>query len=692
MDECAIDARSRLSSRLRSLWIAGLSLLAIGAIVVGTLALGDFGIPFGRVLQVLVQDDGSDAAFVIHEIRLPRLLTATLVGAALGLAGAIVQAITRNPLGEPGLLGVTAGAAFAMALCMTYLSLPTSAELAASTVGGIAAATLTLAIGMGARLDPLYLTLTGMSINLFFAAAIIVMLVSANVEVNGIYYWLTGSLINRTWEHVAMLWPWVVSGLVLGLACAGRLDTMILDEDVLTALGMRVTAWRLLFGLVVVLLSASAVAAAGPITFIGLVAPHIVRFGLGSRGIPTGPCYRSRHWWAPAWCALLILPPNGRRCRPASYAYFWVAQCWSIWSAGGRPPMRSPTHQVAMRSGGRYAAVLALLCTALALLVLASLFWGAVPLAAGDVLDGLLSRHAPSLESALVWQLRLPRTVLAVLVGLQLATAGLILQTVIRNPLADPGVVGISSGAGLAVVALLLVTDLAKADSLIGTNHASMMVWLPVVALFGGLVAAGLVLSMSWRSKLCPLRLTLNGVAVGAVLNALVMWTIVVWGGARTEIALIWLAGSLYGRDFLHVHVLWPWCLVGIVATLALLRPLSLLRLDDGVSASLGIRGIRWRTAAIVVAVVLAASAVAVTGPVGFVGLVTPHLSRLIAGPNERRLFVVNMLVGSLLMLGADCLARSLISPLEIPAGALTTLIGIPAFLLLLHRQRRHRV
>ncbi|HBP6731014.1 TPA: iron ABC transporter permease [Pseudomonas aeruginosa] len=354
--------------------------------------------------------------------------------------------------------------------------------------------------------------------------------------------------------------------------------------------------------------------------------------------------------------------------------------------------MRNPTYQVAMPSGGRYAAVLALLCTALVLLVLASLFWGAVPLAAGDVLGGLLSRHVPSLESDLVWRLRLPRTVLAVLVGLQLATAGLILQTVIRNPLADPGVVGISSGAGLAVVALLLVTDLAKADSLIGTNHASMMVWLPVVALFGGLVAAGLVLGMSWRSKLCPLRLTLNGVAVGAVLNALVMWTIVVWGGARTEIALIWLAGSLYGRDFLHVHVLWPWCLVGIVATLTLLRPLSLLRLDDGVSASLGMRGIRWRAAAIVVAVVLAASAVAVTGPVGFVGLVTPHLSRLIAGPNERRLFVVNMLVGSLLMLGADCLARSLISPLEIPAGALTTLIGIPTFLLLLHRQRRHRV
>lgn len=350
-----------------------------------------------------------------------------------------------------------------------------------------------------------------------------------------------------------------------------------------------------------------------------------------------------------------------------------------------------PDPATAISSGSRHAAIPVLL-TALALLMLASLFRGAVPLAAGDVLDGLFSRHIPSLESTLVWRLRLPRTLLAVLVGMQFATAGLILQAVIRNPLADPGVVGISSGAGLAVVALLLLTDLTRADALIGASHVPMMVWLPAFALLGGLAAAALVLGMSWRTRLCPLRLTLNGVAVGAVLNALVMWTIVVWGGARTEIALIWLAGSLYGRDFLHVYVLWPWCLAGIVGALVLLRPLSLLRLDDAVSASLGMRGMRWRVAAIAVAVVLAASAVAVTGPVGFVGLMTPHLARLLAGADERRLFVVNLLTGSLLMVGADLLARSLISPLEIPVGALTTLLGIPVFLLLLHRQRRRGV
>ena len=178
-----------------------------------------------------MRDDGSDAAFVIRELRMPRLLTGMLAGGALGLAGAIVQSVTRNPLGEPGLLGVTSGAAFAMALCMTYFTLSTPTMLLLSTVGGIVAALMTLSISLGARLNPLYLTLTGMSVNLFFAAAIIVLLICANVEANGIYYWLTGSLINRTWEHVHLLWPWVIPALLLAIVFAGKLDLLRMDDD-----------------------------------------------------------------------------------------------------------------------------------------------------------------------------------------------------------------------------------------------------------------------------------------------------------------------------------------------------------------------------------------------------------------------------------------------------------------------------
>ncbi|WP_218884235.1 FecCD family ABC transporter permease [Burkholderia guangdongensis] len=279
----ALDRRASRSPRSRMRWIAGLCLLSAAGVLAAAVALGEFDVPLASVARAFIHDDGSDATFVIRELRLPRLLTGMLAGGALGLAGAIVQAVTRNPLGEPGLLGVTAGAAFATVLCMTYLNLSTPAELVLGTAGGIVAATITLAIGMGARLDPLYLTLTGMSVNLFFAAAIILMLVCASVEVNGIYYWLTGSLINRTWDHVAMLWPWVMSGLALGLAFAGRLDALMLDEDMLAAVGMRVASWRLLFGIIAVLLTAATVAATGPITFVGLVAPHLVRFGLGAR-------------------------------------------------------------------------------------------------------------------------------------------------------------------------------------------------------------------------------------------------------------------------------------------------------------------------------------------------------------------------------------------------------------------------
>lgn len=317
---------------------------------------------------------------------------------------------------------------------------------------------------------------------------------------------------------------------------------------------------------------------------------------------------------------------------------------------------------------------LILLGVVLALLVLASLFIGAVSVSPRLILDGLFSGQASSLEGTLVWQHRLPRALLAILVGLQLATAGLILQAVFRNPLADPSIVGISSGAGLAVITVLLLADLATVDVLSGDATPAMMSWLPAAALFGGLLAASLVL---------------NGIAVGSVLNALVMWVIITWGGARTEIALIWLAGSLYGRDFQHLYMLWPWSLAGLLGTLALLKPLALLRFDDSLVISLGLRPMFWRAASIAVAVLLAASAVAVTGPVGFVGLVTPHLSRLLVGSKPHRLWIGSMLLGSMLMLCADLIGRTLISPLEIPVGALTALLGIPIFLLLLHRQAR---
>ncbi|MFD2110576.1 FecCD family ABC transporter permease [Thiorhodococcus fuscus] len=259
-------------------------LLMLGMAGAAALSLGDYPIPLTELPRALWHGGDSNSAFVLHELRLPRLLTGLLAGAALGMAGAIAQSITRNPLGEPSLLGVSAGAAFAMVLCMAFASLPLPLMLACGTLGGLLAALLTFGIALRTRLEPLHLTLTGMSVNLFFLAAITLVLVSSQTEANGIYYWLSGSLANRTWSQVQMLWPWVVAGLALGVACARILDLLTLDEELLTSLGLRALPWRLLLGLTAVVLTAATVSATGPIAFVGLVAPHLVRFGLSHVG------------------------------------------------------------------------------------------------------------------------------------------------------------------------------------------------------------------------------------------------------------------------------------------------------------------------------------------------------------------------------------------------------------------------
>ncbi|WP_418648684.1 FecCD family ABC transporter permease [Thauera butanivorans] len=332
----------------------------------------------------------------------------------------------------------------------------------------------------------------------------------------------------------------------------------------------------------------------------------------------------------------------------------------------------------------RFMLVGALLLAALAALLGLSLLLGAVPLEARQIWLAL-SGEGDATTHALLWNLRLPRSLLAVVVGLHFALSGLILQAVIRNPLADPGVIGVSSGASLAIVAFLLLADFINASLGHDGGRLLTLAGLPFAALLGGLGSALLVLALSWRAAISPVRLALNGVAVGAVLNALVMWIVVAWGGARTEITVIWLAGSLYGRDFDHLALL-PWSVLGLAGAWLLLRPLSLLRFDDDVARGLGLHLLRWRLAALVVAVLLAASAIAVAGPIGFVGLVIPHFARLLVGSELRRLLPVSALCGALLTLGADIVARTAISPLELPVGVLTTLIGIPVFLILLQR------
>lgn len=306
------------------------------------------------------------------------------------------------------------------------------------------------------------------------------------------------------------------------------------------------------------------------------------------------------------------------------------------------------------------------------LLTLLSLAVGAVPLTLHDTWHAAWSDSSP--YSHLVLQLRLPRTLLAWPVGAALAVSGALVQGVTRNPLAAPDVIGVTSGAGLAAAFVVLVLG-------------DMPLWtLPLSAFAGGMAAALLVYRLAWRGGVSPMHLALVGVAVTQLFAAGIDYLASAQSD-RVALSVIWLRGSLWGRNWDHLMLAWP--LVPLLpVSLLLAQRLNLLALGDAAAQALGVSVNRTRQQALLLAVLLASGAVAVAGTVAFIGLLAPHLARLLVGADHRRLLPLSALLGGLLLLVADTLGRGLLSPLEVPAGIMTALLGAPYFLYLLSRYR----
>lgn len=322
------------------------------------------------------------------------------------------------------------------------------------------------------------------------------------------------------------------------------------------------------------------------------------------------------------------------------------------------------------RRPGFWALVLGL---ALAAAVGASLSRGAVEVPLGDLPAALRDPDHPF--HAVVWEVRLPRILAGCAAGAALAVAGALLQTVVRNPLADPGLTGVTAGAGLAaLIAIILFPE----STLL----------LPFLAAAGGLAAVGVVLAASWGggSTGGPLRLILSGVAVQAVLfSGVALMTFLFADRAPAFVSFT--VGSLNGAGWREVRIAWIPTLLGISLSLLSLRSLDLLLLDDQSAGGIGLAVRTGRIAASCLSALLAASAVSVAGLVGFVGLVVPNWVRLAVGPTHARLVPLCALGGATLLVLADWAARTLAAPLELPVGALLALVGGPYFLYLLWRK-----
>lgn len=274
----------------------------------------------------------------------------------------------------------------------------------------------------------------------------------------------------------------------------------------------------------------------------------------------------------------------------------------------------------------------------------------------------------------IIWNVRLPRTLIAGLVGVCLSLSGVILQGVMRNPLASPNIIGVSSGAGLMAFIIMII-------------FPQYYYLVPAGAFVGALLATLLIYGLAWKKGIQPMRIILAGVAVssflGAGINALMTFF-----PERLVGVVDFLIGGLSARTWPHFNMLWPYALLGISIAFLLPNRLNILMLGDEVATGIGLHVERTRLLFIAIAALLAGSAVSVVGLLGFVGLIVPHTARLIIGSDYRYLFPATAILGAAVVMFCDTIARLILDPIEIPVGIIMALIGGPFFLYLLREKR----
>jgi len=328
---------------------------------------------------------------------------------------------------------------------------------------------------------------------------------------------------------------------------------------------------------------------------------------------------------------------------------------------------------------------LAALAIALFVAIVIGVAAGAVAIAPTDVVASIgrgLTGRAEGMIDTLILQVRLPRVVLAALVGASLAGAGAIFQALFRNPLADPYILGVSSGAGLGAVIALTLTAGATA-----LRYGAV----PIAAFAGALLTMLLVTRLaSWHGRLDTASLLLAGVAVSYTLAALTSFVLVF---AREQMAAVvfWMMGGLGAASWPYVAMIAPMALLGSALTLSFSRELNLMLMGDERAGQLGLPVKRFKLFALAVASLLTAAAVAVAGLIGFVGLMVPHMVRLMLGPDHKVLLPASLLGGAITLVLADLVARTVIAPVELPVGVVTALLGGPFFVWLLLTGERSR-
>ncbi|WP_436858411.1 Fe(3+)-hydroxamate ABC transporter permease FhuB [Citrobacter tructae] len=608
---------------------------------------------------------------IFHYSLLPRLVISLLVGVGLGLVGVLFQQVLRNPLAEPTTLGVATGAQLGMTVTTLWAIPGVLASQFAALAGACIVGALVFGVAWGKRLSPVTLILAGLVVSLYCGAINQLMVIFHHDQLQSMFLWSTGTLTQTDWSVVQRLWPQLLGGVMLTLLLLRPLTLMGLDDGVARNLGLALSLARLAALSLAIVLSALLVNAVGIIGFIGLFAPLLAKM-LGARRL------LPRLILAPLIGALILWLSD--------QVILWLTRVWMEVSTGsvtaliGAPlllwllprlrSMSAPDMNVNDRIAAERQHVLRYALIGGAILLLGVF----VALSLGRNAEGWSWASGVLLDDLLPW--RWPRILAALIAGVMLAVAGCIIQRLTGNPMASPEVLGISSGAAFGVVLMLFLVP------------GNAFGWLLPAGSLGAAVTLLIIMIAAGRGGFSPQRMLLAGMALSTAFTMLLMM-LQASGDPRMASVLTWISGSTYnatGEQALRTGVV---MLILLAITPLCRRWLTILPLGGDTARSVGMALTPSRISLLLLAAALTAAATMTIGPLSFVGLMAPHIARMLGFRRTMPHMVMSALAGGLMLVFADWCGRMVLFPYQVPAGILSTFIGAPYFIYLLRKQSR---
>ncbi|HEJ7159005.1 TPA: Fe(3+)-hydroxamate ABC transporter permease FhuB [Serratia marcescens] len=660
-----------MSSGIRKLPLTLILLLlaAAGGLTIYNLAQQLPPAQWARALSAPDIDDVRQMLF--HYSLLPRLTVSLLAGAGLGLVGVLFQQVLRNPLAEPSTLGVAAGAQLGLTIATLWV-LPGGefTRQLAAMVGAIVVGGLVFGVAWGKRMSPVTLILAGLVLGLYCGAVNSLLALFNYDQLQGMFLWGTGALNQQDWSAVQFLLPRLLVAGLLAALLLRPLTLLGLDDGVACNLGLGLSMARFCALGVAIIFSAMLVSAVGVIGFIGLFAPLMAKM-LGARRLA------HRMMLAPLLGALLLWLTD--------QVMLGVTQVWHEIPTGAAtalfgaplllwllPRLRSAATPPPMNLGDKVPAERGNLPGWILVGGLVLLIGLALALMLGKNAGGWHWSLGVELDALLPW--RWPRVLSALAAGMMLAVAGTLIQKLTGNPMASPEVLGISSGAAFGVVMMLFMVP------------GDAFVWLLPAGSLGAAATLLIIMIAAGRGGFSTERMLLAGIALSTAFTT-VIFLLLASGDPRMGGLLTWLSGSTYSVE--PAQALRTALIAAGLLVLAPLcrRWLTILPLGGATARSVGIALTPARLSILLLAATLTAMATLTVGPLSFVGLMAPHMARMLGFRRALPQMVIAALLGGLLMVFADWCGRMLLFPYQIPAGLLATFIGAPYFVYLLRKQ-----